>query len=165
MTDKLTDATVRKALAPLRGQTILWDGETKGFGLRITPAGAKAFILDFRSDGRQRRMTIGRYPDWTIQAARNEAKRVKRLVNLGDDPMAERHAERGAPTIEDLWNRYQRELLPTKAERSKIDKRFMWKKIILRRSGKPKLLAIPPKDTAAFPLAITVFRELPCAQT
>ncbi len=44
-----------------------------------------------------------------VQAAREEAKRLKRLVDVGGDPMAERHAECGAPTVADLAERFLRE--------------------------------------------------------
>ena len=46
MPEKLSEVLVRKALPPARGQTMIWDIEEKGFALRITPAGSKAFILD-----------------------------------------------------------------------------------------------------------------------
>ena len=43
MAARLTDTMVRKALPPARGQAMLWDGDVKGFALRVTPGGAKAF--------------------------------------------------------------------------------------------------------------------------
>jgi len=112
MTDKLTEATARKALPPVRGQTMMWDAEVKGFALRITPGGAKSFVLDYRAEGRQRRITIGAWPDWTVAAARQTAKDMKREVDLGSDPMGERQAQREAPTVQEMWERYAREHLP-----------------------------------------------------
>ena len=53
MTERLTDNFARKALPPSRGQTLVWDGEVKGFALRVTSGGAKSFVLDYRADGRQ----------------------------------------------------------------------------------------------------------------
>jgi hypothetical protein len=91
MSKRLTDAFVRKALPPARGQTLLWDGEVKGFGLRVTPGGAKSFVVDYRAQGRQRRFTIGSYPNWSVQASRQAAKEIKREVDAGRDPMGERH--------------------------------------------------------------------------
>ena len=44
-------------------------------------------------------MTIGRYPNWTMAAARTEARRLKRLIDIGGDPLADikanKHAARG----------------------------------------------------------------------
>src|SRR5882724_5078910 len=121
MADRLTDAMVRKALPPMRGQTMVWDGEVKGFALRVTPGGAKAFVLDYRAEGRQRRITLGQYPEWSVQAARKIAKELKREVDHGRDPMGDRHAERTAPTMQELWRRYELEHLPRKAARSQVD--------------------------------------------
>src|SRR5689334_3237087 len=133
MTEKLSDAVVRKTLPPAQGQLFLWDNEIRGFGLRVTKAGAKSFILDYRVDGRQRRITLGGYPDWTIQAARAAAKAMKRAVDQGQGPMGARHALREAPSVADLWERYRMERLPKKAARSQSDETSMWQRIILPR--------------------------------
>jgi integrase len=161
MADRLTDAMVRKTLPPVRGQIMVWDGEVKGFALRVTPGGAKAFVLDYRAEGRQRRITLGAYPDWSVQAARKTAKELKREVDHGRDPMGERHAERTAPTIEELWGRYQLEHLPRKAPRSQVDELIMWEKIILPRFGKMRVAAITTDDVDALHHDITTIRGTP----
>jgi len=161
MSDKLSEATARKALPPLRGQTMLWDGEVKGFALRITPGGAKSFVLDYRAEGRQRRITLGSWPDWTVAAARETAKSMKREVDLGTDPMGERQTQREAPTVLEMWERYTRENLPKKAERSQADERMMWEKIILPRFGKMKVVAISYDDVDALHRDITEIRGTP----
>ena len=161
MSEKLSEATARKALPPVRGQTMLWDGDVKGFALRITPGGAKSFILDYRAEGRQRRITLGAWPDWTVAAARETAKAMKREVDLGTDPMGERQAQREAPTVLELWERYAREHLPNKAERSQADERMMWDKIILPRFGKIKVALITHDDVDALHRDITDIRGTP----
>lgn len=161
MTERLTENLVRKALAPTRGQTLLWDGEIKGFALRVTSGGAKSFVLDYRAQGRQRRFTIGSFPDWSVQAARQAAKELKREVDAGRDPMADRHNERAAPTLQDLWERYQVEHLPMKAPRAQADERSIWEKIILRRLGKLKLAAIDHDAINSLHRDITTIRHTP----
>ena len=106
MIEKLSDVGARKALPPSRGQLFLWDAEIKGFALRVTSGGAKSFVLDYRVDGRQRRITLGNYPDWTVQAARAAAKAMKREVDQGQDPMGERQALREALTVLGPRERY-----------------------------------------------------------
>jgi hypothetical protein len=71
----------------------------KGFGVRVTKAGAKAFILNYRASGQEHRITIGSLPDWLVKQARDEATRMKRLIDIGADPMTDRHADRAAPTV------------------------------------------------------------------
>lgn len=69
----------------------LWDEEVAGFGLKITPAGSKVYVFDFRMGGRsapKQRITIGRHGAWTPTEARAEAKRLRRMVDTGVDPRA-----------------------------------------------------------------------------
>jgi integrase len=161
MAIRLTDALVRQAQPPLRGQRFLWDSETKGFALRATTGGAKSFILDYRASGRQRRMTIGSYPDWTVAAARKKAKDLKREVKFGSDPMAQRHAEIGAPTVKSLWSRYQADHLPMKAARTQADERSMWEKLILPALGTTRVAEVGHDDVEALHRQITVQRKTP----
>jgi hypothetical protein len=161
MTERLTDNIARKAIPPARGQTLLWDGDVKGFALRVTSGGAKSFVLDYRAQGRQRRFTIGAYPDWSVQAARQCAKELKREVDQGRDPMGERHDERAAPTLNHLWERYQLEHLTRKAPRAQTDERSIWEKIILPCLGKLKLGAIDHAAIDALHRDITMIRSTP----
>lgn len=158
---RLTDQIVRKALPPLRGQAVIWDDDQKGFGLRITTSGAKAFVLDYRAHSRQRRITIGSFPDWSVAAAREEAKNLKRAVDLGNDPMAERHEDRAAATVNDLWEKYQREHLAQKSPRSQADERSMWEQIILPHFGTTQVTMITTEDVDNLHRAITEIRKTP----
>jgi integrase len=120
MAEKLTDGFAKSAMLPVaKPQAIYYDTEVKGFGLRVTKGGARSFILNYRAHGVERRLTIGSYSDWRVAAAREEAKRLKRLVDQGRDPMGERHEERAAPTMGDLADRYLLEHAPRKREGSR----------------------------------------------
>src|SRR5262249_30777918 len=84
--------------------------DVTGLGARVTAGGARAFILNYRTKvGRERRYTIGAFPDWKVVAARTEARRLKALVDQGRDPMGDVHDERGAPTVADLCKRFEKE--------------------------------------------------------
>jgi hypothetical protein len=108
---KLTDKLAKTLDVPAAGNRIYPDEDVKGFGVRVTYAGARSFILNYRAAGRERRITIGSFPDWTVSAARERARELKRRIDVGDDPLAERHRERAAPTVARLehfnadWNR------------------------------------------------------------
>ena len=99
----------------------------KGFGIRVTCAGSKAFVLNYRTRaGRERRYTIGAFPDWGTAAARTEAKRLKQQIHAnGADPVGELQSERNAPTVADLCRRYVEEHLPKKRPLSQADDRYM----------------------------------------
>lgn len=84
----LTDKDVRGLESPKSGNTIRYDsGGVPGFGCRITANGVRSFILSYRARGIARRLTIGRYPVWSVAAARERAKKLKRAVDVGEDPL------------------------------------------------------------------------------
>lgn len=89
---KLGKRTIDALGTPERDQ-FLWDENLSGFGLKVTPAGGKVFIFQYRLGGRgtkTKRWTIGRYgAPWTPAKAREEAERLSILVSQGVDPIAE----------------------------------------------------------------------------
>lgn len=127
----LTETFAKKTEAPTSGYKVHYDDDVKGFGLRITKAGTKSFVLNYTINRRERRMTIGGYPTWSAAAARNEAKRLRRMIDQGEDPLEERNLRKTAPNVSDLWSEYQRVHLPTLSDRSQSDQRSMWTKYIL----------------------------------
>ena len=115
MSQRLADGVVKTLPAPKSGSQITYDTEVKGFGARITAAGARSFILNYRTRlGRERRYTIGNFPDWKTAAARAEAAELKKQIDRGGDPLGDVHAGRKAPTIADLCDRFVAEYLPRK---------------------------------------------------
>ena len=81
MAEKLTDKLVREMAPPGIGNRIVYDAEVKGFGARITAAGARSFVLNYRINGRERRHTIGGFPAWSVRTARDEAAKLKRDID------------------------------------------------------------------------------------
>src|SRR5262249_11258811 len=117
---RLSDAIVRRLPAPATGNHITYDADVKGFGARVTAAEHRAFILTYRTKlGRQRRYTIGSSPDWQTTAAREEARRLKREVDGGGDPLAKIESAKAAPDVNALIERVIAEHLPRKAERTR----------------------------------------------
>ena len=103
----LTDAVVKRLPTPTKGNKIYYDDIVTGFGARITEADARAFIFNYRTKtGRERRITIGPFPEWSVMAAREGAKRLRRIVDAGGDPLAEIEDARAAPTISELCDRF-----------------------------------------------------------
>src|SRR3954447_671298 len=96
----LSEETVKRLRAPARGNSITYfAGATiqgakapRGFGVRVTASGARAFILNYRLRGREHRFTIGAWPDWTALRAVREARNLRQRVDRGEDPRKERAA-------------------------------------------------------------------------
>ena len=152
---------------PAKGATITYDADVPGFGARVTANGARSFVLNYMSAGRERRMTIGQFPTWSATAAREEARTLRRKVDSGIDPMAEREAQkaavvagRSAPTMEDLFARYDSEHLPRKSPRAAADDRSMWRKIILPQLGAMKVADVKPDDIDALHAAVSKTRPV-----
>lgn len=86
------------AAKPASRDVFLWDVQTRGFGVKITPAGRKVFLLQYRMGGRgspTRRYTIGPLGSpWTPDSARKEAKRLLALVLQGVDPAHDKQRAR-----------------------------------------------------------------------
>ena len=118
------------------------DGKVKavsGFGLRVTTRGAKAFIFNYRYKGRSRRITIGKLGPWTVLAARKRAAELKRIVDMGKDPLYERDAQRGAPLMSELFTRYLAEYaLPNKKLSSVVEDWSLIHGGVFRFDGKTK---------------------------
>jgi integrase len=71
----------------------VWDRELPGFGLKITPAGRKVYLVQYRLGGRKgrtRRITIGQQGQVTPTFARAEAKRLLGEIASGRDPASDR---------------------------------------------------------------------------
>ena len=103
-------------MAKLTGETMWWDDDPRatGFGVRSYPGGGKSFFVDYRLNGRQRRFTIGPFPRWSAEAAREEAKKLRKEIDRGTDIAGDKRARRTAPTVQDLINRYIEDHLPKK---------------------------------------------------
>ena len=144
MAQKLTDKIVKSAPSP----SLTWDEDVKGFGVRVTAAGSRAFILNYRrkSDGRERRWTIGSFPDWGTGAAREEAKRLKRLIDGGADPVGEHQDMRAAPTVADLCKQFEDEYLPRKREWTQKGYKQQIKADILPAMRRLKVAAVTYSD-------------------
>lgn len=85
----------------------LWDAEVKGFGVVITPAGSKSFILNYRNqDNRSRRKTIGKYGKLTVEQARDIARDLTYRIAKGDDPVQQDEWQRSQPTFEEVAKRF-----------------------------------------------------------
>ena len=92
------------------GWDVRWDEEVKGLGLRIYPTGRKSFIFRYTSRGRRKKtITIGPYGAFTLYKAREIAQRMLVEVSQGYDPLAAKVADRDAPTVEQLAERYLKE--------------------------------------------------------
>lgn len=91
-TGRITKTAVEGIKAPSGSRrAYLWDDRLKGFGVMITPAGARSYLVQYRIGGRgapTRRYTIGRHGSpWTADKARERATDLLELVRKRIDPL------------------------------------------------------------------------------
>jgi integrase len=107
----LTDAVVKRLPLPAKGNKVTYDDDVPGFGVRATAAGYLAFVLNYVPKGtrRERRITIGRFGDWTTTAARAKARDLRREIDNGGDPLGDIQDARAAPSVAELIDRFMAE--------------------------------------------------------
>ena len=137
---RLTNTLISNLEADPAKHVLHRDTEVPGLALRVTKAGKKSFVLNYSINGRERRMTIGGFPTWTVQAARDEAKKLRRNIDTGQDPLEEKQQRAAAPTVQALWEDYRSNHLPNLSTRNIADQERMWKKHILPKLGRMKLV-------------------------
>ena len=116
----LTERIVRDAAAQTRTR-ILWDGQTRGLGLRITPSGTKSYVLSYRFAGRKRCMTLARAVEISLKAARKRAGTELATIRSGEsDPLARRESGLRQPTVGRLIERFLTDYAPGRIEHGRM---------------------------------------------
>lgn len=88
-----------------KSQSFIWDSGASGLGLRATAAGVLSYIFQGKLNGRTIRTTIGSPKDWSIDKARDEARRLQRLIDAGKDPREEAAEQRAANEMRKIEDR------------------------------------------------------------
>ena len=66
--------------------TIFWDRELPGFGVRVHPSGRKVYIVQSRARGETaKRVTVGRHGVITAEEARQRAALIVARIKAGED--------------------------------------------------------------------------------
>jgi integrase len=143
---KLTDALVAALTPPPAGNKVKWHGE-HGLGVRVTAAGARAYVFRYRNaDGRDRTYTIGDPKDWPLGKAIDAAKALRRKVDDGKDPLAARQDQRSAPTVNDLADRFEAEHVGKKRPTTARDYKAILRLYIRPAIGNMKVSAVAYRD-------------------
>lgn len=155
-----------------KSQSFLWDSTAPGLGLRVTASGAKAYIFQAKLNGQVIRITIGLTATWDILAAQTEARRLKVIVDNGQDPrhvkaaaleaqqsardtkQAEKSAReaqqvRESVTLGDVWSLYIADRAPQWSELHHNDHLRMMQAGGAQRTRSPKLTEPGPLASLA----------------
>lgn len=107
MADKfrLTKTQVEKIPAPESGQSIHWDADLVGFGVRVSPGGTRTFFYQGRLNGKTKKITVGKLGKITAEQARKKAREYEAQLTLGNDPTLTREGQQAA-TLGDVLTAY-----------------------------------------------------------
>ena len=113
---KLTKQEIDKSAKPDTSEkpkdVLYWDTKDQGFGLRVTPTGKMTYVGQGRIPGHANsvRLTIGPHGRWTPDTARDEAKKLLRMMDTGIDPRAVAKKEAAQRvTLRDVADAYKRD--------------------------------------------------------
>lgn len=110
MTNKInfTKAAINVLPLPDLGKRVTYhDTKVSGLQLRVTSNGIKTFSLFRRiKSGTAERITLGRYPDMTIEQARMQAAEMNLSIANGANPAEVKRGRKAELTFSDLFSEY-----------------------------------------------------------
>jgi integrase len=89
----LTEVQIKNA-KPGEKAKRLWD--ERGLYLEVTPAGGKVWRFKYYTDGKEKRIGLGKYPEVSLKEARERREEARKLRANGIDPSVHRQAEKAA---------------------------------------------------------------------
>ena len=125
--------------------TVFWDRDLTGFGVRVYPTGGKVYIAQARGPDGPKRMTVGRHDVLHADQARQRAALIIARIKAGEEPMPLPLAARvnGGPTLADLAAHYLEEHVEVKLKpNTQRQARGVLHRHILPALGKMPLVAI-----------------------
>ena len=92
--------------------TVYWDGELTGFGLRVRRSGRKSYVVQTRIGGKLCWFTIGPHGPLNPDQARARALEILACAKKGIDPRDANARREAEPSMADLGRRFLEEYVP-----------------------------------------------------
>src|SRR5450755_2246119 len=107
---RFTHTAIASIPLPAQGRDTYPDPETPGLELRVSATGIKSFsLVKKQRNGRVVRVTLGKYPTWSVEAARREARRLAGEIAAGVDIAGRQQADRAMLTLGELFDICERD--------------------------------------------------------
>ena len=87
-------------------RTYIYDSKVRGLGVAVTDRGTKTYILYRWVRGKPERVTLGRFPDLSIEQARKLAEKANAAFAMGENPADTNRKVRGEMTLQELFDRF-----------------------------------------------------------
>lgn len=157
---KLTRESIEaRCKPPQTGYKLYWDSELRNFGVRVTSAAVRSYIVQRRVNGKERRITLARCDLWPPEKARNEARGYLGDFARGKDPQEERANKRAASearghTLASLMQVYADHLKARGKPRSAKDVEYAVKTHLT--AAHPRIAKTPAREVARRDVAAIV---------
>ena len=126
--------------------TVFWDSELLGFGVRVYPTGRKVYVVQTRAGGKDgKRVTVGRHGVISAEEARRRAALIVARIKSGEEPIPEPMAvtEANGPTVGDLAAMYMEEVVAVRLKPASAKSyRYTIEKHILPALGRKPALSV-----------------------
>ena len=130
--------------------TMFWDRELPGFGVRVHPSGRKVYVAQTRARGKAaKRVTVGVHGVLTAEEARRRAALIIARIKAGEEPVPEPMAVKLAegPTVAEIAERYLEEHVAVRCKPKTASMyRLVVEKYIVPRLGKRPARAVGHKE-------------------
>lgn len=155
--DKLSDVQIRHWIKA--GQPIAKaQGEVPGLTFTLSAKGTAAWVLRYRVGGKARELTIGRYPDYSIKRAKEEALEARVKIQKGIDVAREKQKgsiERAAAkSFHQLATDYMEKAFPNLAANTIKQRRHHIEDVILPKLGRLAAREVTTADVVALVEAV-----------
>ena len=117
----LTTQILNKLTSEGKAQRFIFDKHKdapKGFGVRVTKAMGKAYVLQYSVNGCQKRMVICPIQNMSLSEARKYSRELTTDIDKGIDPLREKSLKRGEPLLSELIESYMATQSGKKSEKA-----------------------------------------------
>jgi integrase len=134
---------------------VLWDAKTPGLQCRISHTGNITFSIYKRMKGyAAERVTLGKFPQMSIEQARINAAKVNAAIAVGENPAEVKRAHKAEMTFKELYNEYEEKHSKHK-KRSWNNDKSQFDLYLEKPIGHKKLSQIKRADIANLHLSIS----------
>ena len=102
--------------------TVFWDGDLTGFGVRVYPTGTRVYIAQARGPRGPKRVAVGRYGVISADQARQRAALIIARIRAGEEAIPKRLKPAGGPRVAALAERYLTEYISVRCKPSTVAK-------------------------------------------
>lgn len=157
-TEDLNARNLKNLPAPENGRIEYFDhgkGGVRGLCLRVTASGHRSWSVFYRHKGALRRFTLGDLAQFGLADARGEAKDILRRAAKGEDPQAQKKADRLGDTVRELAEAFI-ERYSKRHKKSWRKDQLMMERDLLPKIGSKKAAEIKRSDIRSALAAIEI---------